>query len=67
MRKPAASDVPLLRGAREAYRSLIDHCNELRKTALDVSELMAIATVHDDLSRRFDAVGRRLDKAEVAR
>lgn len=64
MRKPSAADLPLLRSARDAYRSLIDHCNHMRKEATDVGQLLAIAAVHDDLTKMFDGVGRRLSMAE---
>lgn len=60
----SATDLPLLRAARDAYRSLLDHCNSLRQSSDDIAELLAIAAVHDDLTRRFDGVGRKLTELE---
>lgn len=64
MRKPTPADLPFLRNARDTYRSLLDHCNVMRKESTDVAELIAIATVHDQLTNMFEAAGRQLSRAE---
>lgn len=66
MRKPTAADLPFLRNARDTYRSLLDHCNLMRKESNNVAELIAIATVHDQLTNMFEAVGRQLSRAETS-
>lgn len=54
----------MLRSIREALRGLIAAANNLKSQETDLSNLVAYATVLDDLQGQFDRVGRKLSKLE---
>lgn len=54
----------MLRSIREALRGLIAAANNLKSQQTDLLNLVAYATVLDDLQGQFDRVGRKLSKLE---
>lgn len=54
----------MLRSIREALRGMIAAANNLKSQETDLSNLVAYATVLDDLQGQFDRVGRKLSKLE---
>lgn len=54
----------MLRSIREALRGLIAAANNLKSQQTDLPNLVAYATVLDDLQGQFDRVGRKLSKLE---
>lgn len=64
MQNPSFTDLPMLGSIREALRGMIAAANNLKSQETDLSNLVAYATVLDDLQGQFDRVGRKLSKLE---
>ena len=60
-------DPTVLRTLRDAYHRMLGELNTMRREADNVPELLAIATVTDELQSKLSACQRRLDRVECQR
>jgi hypothetical protein len=57
-------DMPALRSMRETLRRMIDALNGFKAEETELSMLVAMASVGDELQSEYDAAGRALDRLE---
>jgi class 3 adenylate cyclase len=62
MSRLSHSDLPLLRNFSHVYGSMIDHANRLKAASNDVGELLAVASVLDQLETERDRCQRNIKK-----
>ena len=59
-----ASDIPILRAMRDAYRKIIDTARSIDWSQEGPGMVLAAATITTELQAKFDACGRVLDMLE---
>lgn len=58
------ADMPSLRALRETLRAMIASLNALKARETDLTMLVAMASIGEDLQGQYDAAGRALDRLE---
>ena len=60
-------DPVILRTLQDAYRRILSELNAMRRDSESVAELLAIATVTDEIQSKLTSCQRRLDRVETQR
>lgn len=62
MSRLSRSDLPMLHELRHAYSGMIDHANQIKSASNDVGQLLAFASVLDQLETERERVQRNIQK-----
>lgn len=66
MAKPSVSDLPILRHLADVLSRMIEQANKIKASSSELPELLAVATVIDDLEAQRDRVSRHIARLSHA-